>query len=107
MRELTEKLLEEITRRLAESIRPERICLFGSYATGNAAADSDVDLLVVVRDTDKSTHQITLGGRKSLRDLLIPLDLIVCTEAQFKRYGQVKNTIMNEALCDGRIVYGS
>ena len=107
MKELSTELLNEITKRLAESIQPERIYLFGSHAVGNAEDDSDVDLLVVVRDTDKSTREITLEGRRSLWGLQIPLDLIVCTESQFNRYGQVKNTIMNEALCEGRIVYGT
>ena len=107
MKEISTELLNEITRRLAESIHPERIYLFGSHAAGNPDDDSDIDLLVVVRDTDKSTREITLEGRKSLRDLQIPLDLIVCTEKQFNRYGQVKNTIMNEVLCEGKIVYGS
>jgi len=107
MKELSTELLNEITKRLAESIHPERIYLFGSHAVGNAEDDSDVDLLVVVRDTDKSTREITLEGRKSLWGLQIPLDLIVCTEKQFNRYSQVKNTIMNEALCEGRIVYGT
>ena len=107
MKELSTELLDEITKRLAESIHPERIYLFGSHAAGNPDDDSDVDLLAVVRDTDKSTREITIEGRKSLWDLQIPLDLIVCTESQFNRYGQVKNTIMNEALCEGRIVYGT
>ena len=62
MRGLKGKLLEEIARRLAESIRPVRICLFGSIAARNAHNDSDVDLQVVVRDTDKSTREITLEG---------------------------------------------
>ncbi len=107
MKEISAELLDEITRRLAESIHPEKIYLFGSHAAGNPDDDSDVDLLAVVRDTDKSTREIAIEGRKSLRDILIPFDLIVCTEKQFERYGQVKNTIMNEALCEGRIVYGS
>ncbi|MBW7989532.1 MAG: nucleotidyltransferase domain-containing protein [Planctomycetes bacterium] len=107
MKEISTELLNEITRRLADSIHPERIYLFGSHAAGNPEDDSDIDLLVVVRDTDKSTREITIEGRKSLWDLQIPLDLIVCTEKQFNRYGQVKNTIMNEVLCEGRIVYGS
>lgn len=107
MKEISAELLDEITRRLAESIHPEKIYLFGSHAVGNPDDDSDVDLLAVVRDTDKSTREIAIEGRKSLRDILIPFDLIVCTEKQFERYGQVKNTIMNEALCEGRIVYGS
>ena len=107
MKEISTKLLNEITRRLVESIHPERIYLFGSHAVGDAEDDSDIDLLAVVRGTNKSTREITIEGRKSLRDLLIPLDLIVCTDKQFNRYGQVKNTIMNEALCEGRLVYGS
>jgi predicted nucleotidyltransferase len=107
MKEISTELLDEITKRLVQSIHPERIYLFGSHAAGNPDDDSDVDLLAVVRDTDKSTREIAIEGRKSLRDLLIPLDLIVCTEKQFDRYGQVKNTIMNEALYEGRIVYGT
>jgi predicted nucleotidyltransferase len=101
------ELLNEITGRLAESLHPERIYLFGSRAAGNADQDSDVDLLVVVPDTEKSTREIAIEGRRSLWSFEIPFDLIVCTESQFNRYGRVKNTIMNEALCEGRIVYGS
>ncbi len=107
MRELSTELLNEITKRLAESIHPERIYLFGSHAAGNAEDDSDVDLLAVVPDTDRSTRELAIEGRSSLRDLLISFDLIVCTKSQFDRYVDVKNTIMNEVLCDGRLVYGS
>ena len=106
MRELTENLLAEITRRLAQSIQPERIYLFGSHATGQADNDSDVDLLAVVPDTEKSLREIAIEGRKSFWDVQIPLDLIVCTQFQFDRFRNVKNSIMNEAFCFGRIVYG-
>ncbi len=107
MRELTENLLEEITKRLAESIQPERIYLFGSHAAGNANQDSDVDLLAVVPDTEASLREIAIEGRRSLWDIEMPFDLIVCTESQFERFRDVKNSIMNEAFCLGRIVYGS
>lgn len=107
MKKLSTKLLDEITKRLAESIHPDRIYLFGSHAAGKAEQDSDVDLLAVVPDTDRSTREIAIEGRSSLGDFLIPFDLIVCTKSQFDRYVDVKNTIMNEVLCDGRLVYGS
>ena len=107
MKKLSTKLLDEITKRLAESIHPERIYLFGSHAAGKAEQDSDVDLLAVVPDTDRSTREVAIEGRSSLGDFLIPFDLIVCTKSQFDRYVDVKNTIMNEVLCDGRLVYGS
>jgi len=106
MKELYTELLDEITKRLAESIHPERIYLFGSHAAGGGDADSDVDLLAVVPDTDRSTREIAIEGRSSLRDFFISFDLIVCTKSQFDRYVDVKNTIMNEVLCDGRLVYG-
>jgi len=107
MKDLSAELLDEITKRLAESIQPRRIYLFGSHAAGNADQDSDIDLLIVVPDTNQSRHDLALKGRASLWGLEIPVDLIVCTESQFKRYGNVKNTVMNEALCEGRLVYGS
>jgi predicted nucleotidyltransferase len=106
MKKLSKELLDEISKRLAESIHPERIYLFGSHAAGNADADSDVDLLAVIPDTDRSTREIAIDGRSSLSDFGIPFDLVVCTKSQFDRYADVKNTIMNEVLCDGRLVYG-
>jgi predicted nucleotidyltransferase len=107
MKRISTGLLEEITKRLAESIHPERIYLFGSYAAGNADDDSDIDLLAVIPDTDRSTREVAIEGRSSLSDLPISFDLIVCTKSQFDRYVDVKNTIMNEVLCDGRLVYGT
>ena len=107
MRELSTELLGEIIKRLAESIHPERIYLFGSHAADKADQDSDVDLLAVVPDTDRATREIAIEGRSSLSDCLMSFDLIVCTKSQFDRYADVKNTIMNEVLCDGRLVYGS
>lgn len=107
MRESTENLLEEITKRPAESIQPERIYLFGSHAAGQADDDSDIDLLAVVPNTEESLREIAIEGRKSLRDIQVPFDLVVCTKFQFDRFRDVKNSIMNEAFCFGRIVYGS
>ncbi|GHS97867.1 hypothetical protein FACS1894139_11880 [Planctomycetales bacterium] len=36
----------------AKNIEPEEVVLFGSYATGTAHADSDIDVAVVVRNFD-------------------------------------------------------
>jgi len=45
-----EEAIAEITRRLAEYYRPERIYLFGSVARGEDDPDSDLDFCVVVPD---------------------------------------------------------
>jgi len=107
MKELSTELINEIINRLKDTLHPLKIYLFGSHAYGHTDPDSDIDLLVVVPDTEKSTREIAQQGRTSLWGLKTPVDLIVCTEAQFQRYGDVKNTVINEALCEGRLVYGS
>ena len=63
MRELTEELLDQIKARIVKAVDPERIYLFGSHAGGNADQDSDVDLLAVVQDTNRSTREIAIEGR--------------------------------------------
>ena len=45
-----QEVIEEMTRRLVEFSRPDRIYLFGSEARGEAGPDSDLDFLVVVPD---------------------------------------------------------
>ena len=67
-------ILDEITRRLVETYRPERIYLFGSRARGTAGADSDYDLLVVVRHASLCREVVGLywegpgGSRKQTID---------------------------------------
>jgi predicted nucleotidyltransferase len=51
------KLLQEIVDRLAQGLRPERIYLFGSRARDQARETSDIDLLVVVPDSDLPRHR--------------------------------------------------
>ena len=107
MRELSSDILAEITKRLAESIHPEKIYLFGSHAAGNADLDSDVDLLAVVPDTEKSTRQITHQGRASLWGLKIPVDLIVCTHPQLNKWRDVKCHLFYTVVRKGRVLYES
>lgn len=64
--------LTEAKARLAELYgdRLDRIVLYGSYARGNARPDSDVDLLVVLRDEVEPYTEIKRTGLLAL-DLLL------------------------------------
>lgn len=107
MGELSSKLLTEITKRLAESIHPELIYLFGSHAVKQADEYSDVDLLIVVADTDKSTREIAIEGRASLLGLEITIDLVVCTQSQMQKWADVKCTLIYTVTRKGKIIYES
>lgn len=105
MKELSTELLDEITKRLAESIHPERIYLFGSHAAGIADDDSDVDLLIVVPDTNQSRHNLALKGRANMRDLIIPMDLVVCTHSEIEKWKNVKCTLIYTVVRKGQFIY--
>ena len=107
MKEISTELLNEITRRLADSIHPERIYLFGSHAAGIADDDSDVDLLIVVPDTNQSRHDLALKGRANMRDLIIPMDLVVCTHSEIEKLKNVKCTLIYTVVRKGKLLYES
>jgi len=49
---MDETLLKSMTDTIVDEVHPEEIILFGSYAKGTEREGSDVDLLVVMPDTD-------------------------------------------------------
>lgn len=85
MRKLSRSLLDEIVQRLVAVLHPVEVYLFGSYAGGNPDSDSDVDLLVVVPDTNVSCRELARRGRRSLWGIGIPVDLVVCTISERKK----------------------
>ena len=42
--------IDAMVRTIVEHISPEKVILFGSHARGNPRPDSDVDLMVVVKE---------------------------------------------------------
>ena len=96
--------LDGIVQRIVLRFNPDRIILFGSHASGNPTADSDLDLLVVMSfegsRRDKA-NEIDL----SLADRTIPVDVIVVTPDQFERQRNMIGTIISEAARGGRTVY--
>jgi predicted nucleotidyltransferase len=107
MKNVSAEVLDEIVKRVTDALHPVVIYLFGSQVHGDVGKDSDIDLLAVVQDTNRSTREIAIEGREGLWDLNVPVDLVVCTESEFSKWRDVKNNVINEASCFGRIVYGS
>ena len=106
MKTLTTHLLEEITRRLVDELRPEQIILFGSHAWGTPHDDSDVDLLVIVPGGGVAASEYTLRARRSLRGLELPKDILVRTRAEIERLRGVHASLESEILERGIVLYG-
>ncbi len=101
-----EQFLPEVTRRLVEQFRPETIFLFGSHACGNPNADSDMDLLVVVPQSDISPTQRASLAYRCLRDILYPLDILVRTTQEMERFAHVPGSLEYQILSEGKRLYG-
>jgi len=63
--------LEPYLRAIVNSVRPERIILFGSYAYGTPTEDSDFDLLVIRRAIE-SSKQSNMQIRFAIQDVNAP-----------------------------------
>jgi len=86
-------------RIVAREFKPRKIILFGSYASGSATSDSDVDLVVVLpfrgSDTDKV---VEIRGRV---EAPFPMDLLVWRPSEVNRQDSFKRTVLNE----GKVMY--
>ncbi len=96
-------ILTESIRRIAGQFAPRRIVLFGSRARGNANADSDFDLLVVV-DGEPDCHQLAGQIRWALRDLPTSFDILVESSAHWQKWRQVRPALEHAIDRDGRVV---
>ncbi len=98
-------ILQEMTRRLVIELQPSQIYLFGSHAWGQPNEDSDVDLFVIVPESDQSPLERGLRARRCLRDLHIAKDLLVQTQDEVDRVSRVYASLESEILERGIKLY--
>lgn len=95
-------VVKEIVKQL-EPYKPEKIILFGSYASGKPHEESDVDLLVI-----KRTKEPFLERQVKVQLLLrstTPVDAFVFTPKEFEQ-ARSKSILIQEAMEKGKLIYG-
>ena len=98
-RRVASRQIEAYCRVLAREIRPRRIILFGSYASGRATPDSDVDLLVVMPFHGNTTDQVVaIRGRA---EAPFPMDLLLWKPDRMRR----RDSFTLAVLKDGKVMY--
>jgi len=100
---ITLQEIQAVVDRIAQRFHPERIILFGSYARGNPAPDSDVDLLVVLPFEGKNF-------RKSLEILNFSAppfaaDILARTPEDTRWRYESGDPFIREALDQGKVLY--
>ena len=107
MKELDPQRFAEAVERIAQALHPEAIYLFGSHAYGEPREDSDVDLLVVVPDSEVPPHRHATVAYVALRGLCFPVDIKVVSRREFERRARYLSSIERIVERRGKVVYGS
>ncbi len=97
------KELDRYVDILKSKYSPEKIILFGSFASGNIREWSDIDL-VIVKKTDKPF----LDRTKDVIHLLKPrsgLDVMVYTPEEFHDLSRSRRFFQEEVISKGKVVY--
>lgn len=91
--------IEAYCRVVAREFRPIKIILFGSYATGAATPDSDVDLVVCLPFRGSTTDKVVeIRGRV---EAPFPLDLLVWKPDEEHKEDSFTRNILSE----GKVMY--
>jgi uncharacterized protein len=98
------ELIREVLERIKERFRPEKIILFGSYASGNATEESDLDVLIVA-ETDLPSNERFPAVSRLLADYPAAFDIIFKTPEEYERTRGVVNHIVYFADKYGKVVY--
>jgi predicted nucleotidyltransferase len=98
------KSLRPAIQKIVQELNPEKIVLFGSYAYGDPNADSDVDLLVIMK-TKASLKDRSWAVSRLLLPRPFPVDILVKTPREVKKALESGDFFLKEILTRGKVLY--
>jgi predicted nucleotidyltransferase len=89
-------------------IDPASIVVFGSYARGEAGADSDIDIAAITSGP-KATREKLIQSRLALREALkgsgLAIDFILQSAEQFDSARKQRGSIQEAIATEGQVIY--
>lgn len=98
-----EEELGNIVRKIEKNYNPEKIILFGSFASGVVREGSDLDLVVI-----KSTELDPWSRAEEVDRCIshdIPVDVLVYTPEEIEDRLKINDFFVKEFIEKGRVVY--
>lgn len=106
---ITEKQIQQLTNIVVKETKPERVYLFGSYASDSATENSDVDILIIVdKEFTKEERRktvATLGLKTATKDLFFPKDFKVYSSKEFEQLRNNKESFLSSILQQSKPLY--
>ena len=96
--------IKRLTEILVHAAKPRYVILFGSQARGDAAEESDVDIMVVEESlTNRVDEMVRLN--RLLRSLDVAVDLLVVSAEKFDYWRDTPGNVYFEAAAEGKVLY--
>jgi uncharacterized protein len=102
MIELTE--IARLASQIVAIAKPEKVILFGSYAYGTPAEDSDLDIMVILPFEGHWAYQAA-AIRQQLPFSGFSIDLLLRTPQQIADRLAIGDPFVNEIIEQGRLLY--
>ena len=106
MKTIPQGLLETAVERLKAEFQPEEIYLFGSHAWGTPTEDSDVDLMVILPQSDERPIRRDQRAQHCLGRLPLSVDVLVRTRREVDRVRDIRGSLTHQVFQQGRKIYG-
>jgi len=106
-----DQTIQDVVERL-KAYEPESVVLFGSHARGDAHEDSDLDILIVKRTTQRRPERLD-----EVLNLIYPgkqfdiwprqgVDVLVYTPEELRQRYELGDFFVKRIVREGRVLYG-
>lgn len=95
--------IERVARQIVDLVHPQKVILFGSHAYGTPTADSDADLMVIVKTGERP---LRVAARIAAAiDHPLPLDILVRTPTEIAHRLAARDSFITEVVSKGTVLY--
>lgn len=106
-----DKNIKELILKIAEKIKkeyqPEKIILFGSYASGNPTKDSDLDMFIIKKTNERHLERwLKVRNIVYEENLMIPFEPLIYTPEEVQKRLQIGDSFLKQILDKGEVLYG-
>lgn len=102
LQKISQDKIRNYAQRIGETFLPDKVILFGSYASGNADKNSDVDQFVIMNFSGRAPQQ-AYEIRKTIPKSF-PLDLIVRRPQDVEQRLEMGDLFIRDVLSNGKIL---
>lgn len=97
--------LAEAAKRLSAALSPEAIYPYGSHVYGTPDRHSDLDLLVILADSNEGPYTRDVRAYRALAGLGVPKDVQVYTCREFEQRAALRVSFDRTVKMKGKLVH--